>query len=185
MKGIVFTLLNELVEESFGMEAWDTLLQKTELDGIYTAAGSYPDQQALSIVKALSEQSGLAADSLLRVFGEYMFSGFVSQYPTFFPKGIRAKELLMSVDGIIHVEVQKLFPDAVLPRFEYEDPAENQLIMRYHSQRKLCTLAEGLINRAAKYFDETIEHTQTKCMLHGDDHCRFELKFGGKNNDSH
>ncbi len=160
------------------MEAWDSLLQKAGLNGIYTAAGSYPDLQAFNIVGALSKHSGMATDTLLGVFGEYMFSGFVSQYPTFFPEGIHTKELLKSVDGIIHVEVQKLFPDAILPKFEYEDPSEDRLVMKYTSQRKLCKLAEGLFNGAAKHFGESIEHTQSKCMLLGDDHCRFELKFG-------
>ncbi|MEZ6060790.1 MAG: heme NO-binding domain-containing protein [Planctomycetaceae bacterium] len=180
MKGIAFTLLNELVEQKFGMEVWDSLLESTGQDGVFTAAASYPDQAILNLVAALSQHSGIAAEDLVRAFGEFMFTGFAQQYPSFFPDGISARELLKSVDGIIHVEVKKLFPDALLPRFEYEEPSADRLVMIYRSERQLCALAEGLINGAAAWFGEPIQHSQTKCTHRGDDHCRFELTFGGR-----
>lgn len=180
MKGIVFNLLNELIEEKFGLATWDSLLQSTGQDGVFTAAGNYPDEKILALVAALSEKSGIPPGDLIRVFGEFMFSGFVKHYPSFFENDLSAKELLLSVDGIIHVEVKKLFPEANLPKFDYEDPAHDQLVMIYRSDRKMCALAEGLFDGAAKHFGEEITHKQTKCLLSGDDHCRFELSFGGK-----
>ena len=177
MKGIVFTLFNELVEKAFGLKAWDDLLKRTGQDGIYTAAQTYPDSAILSMVGGLSEQSGVPGGQLLRTFGEFMLKGFVDQYPTFFPAGMSAKELLMSVDGIIHVEVKKLFSEVQLPRFEYEDPAADRLVLIYRSKRQLCALAEGLIDGTAKHFGEKITRTQTLCTHSGSDHCRFELVF--------
>ncbi|MCA9047337.1 MAG: heme NO-binding domain-containing protein [Planctomycetaceae bacterium] len=177
MKGIVFTLFSELVEQTFGPAAWDRLLLSTGDSGIYTAAASYPDESINRLVGALSKQSGLATAKLIRTFGRFMLHGFVQQYPSFFPDGQNAKQLLMSVDGIIHVEVKKLFPDAVLPRFEYEDPAPDRLVMTYRSERGLCALAEGLIDGAGEHFGETITHRQTSCVHLGSDHCRFELLF--------
>ncbi|MCA9066760.1 MAG: heme NO-binding domain-containing protein [Planctomycetaceae bacterium] len=179
MKGIAFTLLNELVEQSFGMETWDTVLQRTGLDGIFTAAGSYPDDDVFRIVTVLSEISGLPPEVLVRTFGEFMFKGFVEQYPHFFPEGQKARELLKSVDSIIHVEVRKLFPDAAPPTFACEERDDGTLLMTYRSPRRLCILAEGLINGAAQYFQEPITHRQIACMYRGADHCCFELTFGG------
>ena len=180
MKGIVFTVLNELVESRFGLSAWDSLLARTGHKGIYTSAASYPDAEAMSLVAGLSLQTGIAAQTLVRVFGKFLFGGFVRHYPCFFTNQQTAKGLLKSVDSMIHVEVKKLYPDAVLPRFEYEDPAENQLVMIYRSPRKLCALAEGLFEGAAAHFGTTIQQTQTRCVHRGDDHCRFELTFGGE-----
>jgi hypothetical protein len=177
MKGIAFTLFNELVEQAFGLAVWDRILQKTGDDGIFTTAGNYADERMMKLVGALSEHTGVAAAALVRTFGEFMFGGFVRNYPSFFEAEQSPKELLKSVDGIIHVEVKKLFPKAILPTFNYEDPGDNQLVMIYRSERKLCALAEGLFNGAAKHFGTTIEQTQTKCLLNGDDHCRFELQF--------
>ena len=178
MKGIAFTLFNELVESKFGLPVWDRMLKRTGDDGVFTTAGNYADNRMLKLVSALSEHTGVAADSLVRTFGEFMFAGFVRTYPTFFQTDQTAKELLKSVDGIIHVEVKKLFPKASLPKFEYEDPSEDRLVMIYRSERKMCALAEGLFDGAAKHFRTKIEYRQSKCLLQGDDHCRFEIKFG-------
>lgn len=184
MKGIVFTLFNELVEQQFGLEAWDSLLRNTGQDGVYTAASTYPDEQILKMVGGLSEQSGLPAQTLVHAFGKFMLKGFVQQYPTFFQGDVTAKQLLKSVDGIIHIEVKKLFPDAILPSFEYEDPCEDQLVMIYRSDRKLCSLAEGLIDGTAEHFGASISRRHTECLLNGDDHCRLELTFGSQEGDA-
>ena len=178
MKGIAFTLLNELVESRFGLKAWDDVLRSTGDDGVFTAAGNYADGRIFNLIRGLSKQTGIAADLLVRTFGEFMFGGFVRHYPGFFEGVESPKELLSSVDGIIHVEVKKLFPEAILPKFDCEDPGEGRLVLIYRSKRKLCSLAESLFNGAAKHFGTTINHHQTKCVHHGDDHCRFELNFG-------
>jgi hypothetical protein len=177
MKGIAFTLFNELVESSFGLSTWDKMLRATGDDGVFTAAGNYSDGGMTKLIEALSKSTGVAADALVRTFGEFMFGGFVRTYPSHFEKEQTAKEFLKSVDSIIHVEVKKLFPRAVLPKFDCEDLCEKQLVMIYRSERKMCVLAEGLFNGAAKHFKTSIQHSQSKCLLNGDDHCRFELTF--------
>ncbi|MEZ6124977.1 MAG: heme NO-binding domain-containing protein [Planctomycetaceae bacterium] len=184
MKGIVFTVLNELVENQFGMDVWDSLLNRTGHDGAYTTAASYPDAEAMSLVAGLSAHTGLPVNDLVRVFGRYLFGAFERQYPVFFQLPQTAKEFLKSVDEIIHVEVRKLYPDAVLPVFEYEDPAENRLVMLYRSTRQLCPLAEGLLEGAAAHFQTSIQYEQTKCTHRGDDHCRFELLLGGEHDNN-
>jgi len=50
----------------------------------------------------------------------------------------------MMVDELIHVEVKKLYKDAQLPEFNYEDHIDDKLTMIYRSPRKLCFLSEGL-----------------------------------------
>jgi hypothetical protein len=178
MKGIVYTLFNDLVEERFGLDVWDQLLARCAPDsgGVYTAAASYHDRELFDMVAALSEISGAPANDLVRTFGEYSMLAFGRQFPTLF-EDHDAKSLLHSVHDVIHVEVKKLFPGATPPMFEYEDPATDRLVMLYRSPRKLCAFAEGLINGTAAHYDIDIRHQQSQCMLHGDDHCRFELHF--------
>ena len=49
MKGIVFTLLNELVEEKFGPEVWEKALEiaKPASEGIYTAGDTYSEKELI------------------------------------------------------------------------------------------------------------------------------------------
>lgn len=178
MKGVVFNLLESMVEEKFGLAAWDEILEKSDSDGIYIASSTYPDAELMSIVATASEMTGIPADALVRSFGAYMAPGFKDLYPVFFDSCSGLKEFLLTVDGVIHVEVRKLYPDAGTPEFSYSDEQPDKLTMTYRSPRKLCLLAEGLIEGTAAIFDEKYTMDHTTCMHRDADHCELALTFG-------
>lgn len=179
MKGLVFTTFGEMIEQKFGPEVWDQLIERTapESDGVYTAADTYSDTELFAYVSELSEISGAAVEDLVRTFGEYMMDQFAASHPEYM-EGKSAKEFLLSIHDVVHVDVRKLHPGAQTPSFEYEDVSEDSLVMLYRSPRKLCVLAEGLIDGVAKILGTPISRSQIVCMHAGSDHCRFELKFG-------
>ena len=65
--------------------------------------------------------------------------------------------MLEHLDGDIHVQVRKLYPDADLPRFTVISRTDNSMRLRYFSERELYPLAEGLMDAAAAHFDCTLE----------------------------
>ena len=178
MKGIVFVLFSQMVEEKMGLAALDRLLTTVSpgSGGAYTIADSYADKELSDLLGALSDQSGTPAGDLLRMFGAYCLPEFEHHYPAFF-RHDTAKAFLESIHGVIHVEVKKLYPDAQLPSIAYEDPASDRLVMIYRSGRRLCRFAEGLIEACGTRFGTRIEWTHPRCLHNGDDHCRFELVF--------
>ena len=179
MKGIVFNMFSDLVTDNFGYETWDTLIERTQPDSeaIYTSANVYADEELVAYVTELARITGEPANDLIRVFGKFMMHRFRAIHPEFI-EGHSAKSFLKSVHDVIHVEVLKLHPDALLPRFDYEDSADDRLTMLYHSPRQLCPLAEGLIAGAAEVFGGRISIRHPVCMHDGADHCRLELEFG-------
>jgi hypothetical protein len=177
MKGVVFNLLEEMVEQEFGMAVWDALLEETGQDGIYVSTESYPDEKLVALVVAAHEKSGIPVNDLVRAFGEFMFPRFYAQNQKFFQSGMTLKEFLLLVDRVIHVEVRKLHPDAGLPHFDYIDEQDNELTMIYSSPRKMCMLAEGLITGAAKHFDTEYTLSHDQCMHDGADTCKLHLKM--------
>lgn len=179
MKGVVFTIFNELVETQFGFETWDKMLEtvQPESEGIYTAGETYPDEELFALVGELSNITEVPVPDLIHAFGEYMFPKLVSKHPVFVESQTSLKEFLMTVHDVIHVEVKKLHPDAGLPTIEYEDAGGNKLTMIYRSPRKLCFLSEGLINGAAKHFNTEVSIGHPICMHKESDHCRLELTF--------
>lgn len=86
MKGIVFSESLELVEEKFGLETVDHLIESTELasGGAYTAVGTYPHSEMVALVVALSQKSGIPVPDLLKVFGHHLFNTFNKNYSVFF-----------------------------------------------------------------------------------------------------
>lgn len=179
MKGIVFTKLNKLVEEKFGLAMWDSILEevKPPSGGVYTTAATYEDAELFSLIKKLSEKTSIKEEDLIFAYGEYLLLQLSTKYEHFF-KNMGLKDFLSSIDQVVHVEVKKIYPDAGLPTFTYEYPSPNKLVMIYQSPRKLCRLAEGLISGASKFYKTPVSNEHTKCLHRGDSHCRFELTFG-------
>ena len=158
MKGIVFTEFLELVENEFGLDVVQQIIDECELDseGVYTSVGTYSHKDMFKMVAKLSEIKGLPVPALLMVFGEYFFTTLKTKYPMFMEKP-NLFSFLNSIDQYIHPEVLKLYPDAELPRFEAEMKDENEMMLNYMSSRKMSDLAIGLIKGAANHFEEDVD----------------------------
>ena len=75
MKGIIFTEFLGLIEEKFGLNMVNTIIDQSELpsNGIYTAVGTYSFSEMLSLLTNLSQETGIATDDLLQVYAEHFF----------------------------------------------------------------------------------------------------------------
>ncbi len=180
MKGIIFNLLQETVSHEYGADTWDALLETTGLDGAYTSLGNYPDEQLVALVGAASAALKLPADAVVRWFGGRALPILARKYPAFFQRHRSTRSFILTLNGIIHPEVRKLYPGADTPDFEFDASSPEVLVMTYRSKRKLCALAEGLIEGAAHEFHETVHIEHPECMHRGDPHCRLDLAFAGK-----
>ncbi|WP_290698204.1 heme NO-binding domain-containing protein, partial [Amphritea sp.] len=83
MKGVIFNILEELVEQRCGMQAWNDILSELSNDGIYTAGKSYPDEDLMALVSAVSTKLEMPDSEVIGMFGEYMFSQLADRYPIF------------------------------------------------------------------------------------------------------
>lgn len=180
MKGIIFNLLEEVVTQQLGADTWDALLDAAELDGAYTSLGSYPDADLLALVAAASAALDKPADDVVRWFGVHAIPLLVRKYPALFERHQTTRPFLLTLNGIIHPEVRKLYPGADTPEFEVDDKAAETLVLGYQSKRRLCALAEGMIQGAAAHFGETVTIGHTVCMKRGDAQCRLALSFAAR-----
>ena len=158
MKGIIFTSFLDLVEEKFGLEMLEEVISSANLPngGAYTAVGTYDHAELVQMVVILSEKSSIAVEDLVKVFGQYLFGVLAETYPHWLQGIDSAFNLLEKLDGLIHVEVKKLYPDAKPPDFECRRIDDSQLEMIYHSPRGMGDVAEGLILGCAAYFSQSI-----------------------------
>ncbi len=158
MKGMVFSAFIEMVEERFSMDVSDQIIEESQLasGGAYTTIGTYDHGEIIALVGRLSAHSGIPESKLLIAFGEYLFPSLVKRHPFLLHGLDNAFDVMRKVDQYIHVEVRKLYPDAQLPVFNYEQPDENTLVMIYSSKRPFADLAEGMISGCIQYFDEHI-----------------------------
>ncbi len=177
MKGVVFNLLEAVVTRVHGDETWDALLEAARLDGAYTSLGSYPDADLTKLVAAASAALGTPAETVIRWFGRGALPLLAERYPSFFSGHVSAQSFVSTLNDIIHPEVRKLYPSADTPDFEFHRPSEETLVVGYRSKRKLCALAEGLIDGAASYYAQVVTIEQPLCMNRGDDRCELVCTF--------
>lgn len=176
MKGIIMTFFSDQVIRENGLATWQQMLDSTGLDGVYTAGGNYPDQDLIKLIVTYSEIRGESVAHLIHHTGRRLLDQFSDSYGVFFDGHKSFFSFLESVEGVIHVEVKKLYPDVELPNFEYERVSAQQLNMHYRSKRKLCDLALGLVTRAAEFFDVNCSVVHgTHCLNKGDDFCQLEI----------
>lgn len=179
MKGIIFNLLEEFITENLGESAYEKILEQCQLttQEPFVGPGSYPDEDLMAIAGKTIETMGVTADEALRAFGRFCFPRMVGKYPEFVNPFNHPKPFLKSIDSVVHVEVKKLYKDAEPPCFVYEDPADDTLVIKYSSKRKLCKFMEGLIDGVADHFKSPIQYEQSSCKHDGAENCHFELKF--------
>ncbi len=158
MKGIIFTEFLTFVANFWGEDMVDDIIDASALPsgGAYTSVGTYDHREMVSLLKALSTRSQCSADDLMQRFGFHLADRFAMLFPDFFHRSDSFFEFLASIDDYIHVEVQKLYPDAELPSFDVLQTEGPQMMMRYRSSRKMEALAEGLILGCARQFRRAI-----------------------------
>jgi hypothetical protein len=154
MKGVVFTELLGMVEERYGFDLADELIETSDLRsrGAYTAVGTYDHRELQMLVVNLARLTGKPAPELLHDFGGHLLSRFATQFPHFFAATSNLFDFVDGVDRHIHVEVRKLYPDAELPSFRTLHRDQVRMELEYRSCRPFAALAEGLILAAARRF---------------------------------
>lgn len=171
MKGIIFTELCTMVEEKFGLEVLQDVLDASDLpsNGVYTSVGTYDHKEVHEIVEKLGERLGVSGEELLKAYGQHVHNVFVQGYRGFFDRSENLFDFLESIEEIIHPEVKKLYHDAELPSFVSERRGDNVLVFQYLSTRNLSSFAEGLIVKSADYYKTKIkiESSDLKGELNG------------------
>jgi hypothetical protein len=180
VKGIIFNLLEEVITQELGEGTWDQLLDTAEVDGSFTSLGNYPDADLFKLVAAASAALKQPPDVIVRWFGVKALPLLAKKYPAFFDQHDSTRSFILTLNGIIHPEVRKLYPGADTPEFDFDTSSPEVLIMNYRSKRQLCSLVEGFTEGSAAHFNETVHIEHPLCMHRGDACCRLELSFARK-----
>lgn len=156
MKGIIFTEFMELVEREFGLPVLDQIILQAQPESgcVYTSTGAYPHTELVDLVTALAEKTGVPVNDLLLHFGQALFSALVVRMPWATDTKADCFDFLSSVDSQIHMEVEKLYPDAELPQLDFEAIDDRCAVMRYESSRPFAKVAEGLLRGCSAYYGD-------------------------------
>ena len=176
MKGLVFTTFYSHVEDRYGVDTLEDIIEDADLPnkGAFTSVGTYPFQDMVALVVALSKRVEKPLAVVLEDFGHYCFGKWVAYVPAHFDNK-SLFDILEGIDDFHEYEVRKLYPDAELPSFKVQSRDHRLLVMNYFSCKPLADLATGVIKGAAAYLGESIEVKHWPVTDGAEAHVRFEV----------
>jgi hypothetical protein len=177
MKGVLFNIVEDVVSEHLGDALWDQLLTEAGVDHGYTTLGNYPDAEMTALIEAAAQTLDKPPRHVMVWIGQHAVVQFAKRAPHYFAGHDSIREFLPRLDQIIHPEVRKLYADASPPDFVCTDHGGAGMTVIYRSHRRLCGLAEGLMQGLADYFHEQLSLEHPECVENGGARCRFELCF--------
>ena len=176
MKGMIFTEFIDFVEEHFGLEVVDEMVEATGSGGAYTSVGTYAHEEMVQMLVVLSKRSQIEIPDLLKTFGRHLFGYLVSSYPAVIGDTSDGFALLARIDNHIHVEVRKLYPDSELPEFTHERISDDHMSLVYRSDRALADLAEGLLYGCFEHFGQNVEIGREDLSEGECRHVKFDIR---------
>jgi len=156
MHGSIFVLLKRFVEHRYNYSAWVKLLEDTGVEHPpYQMHGMYPTGELFAIVQRASEQSGVPAYELMEEFGHFIVPDLMLIYSKYIGSGWRTYQMLLNTEEAMHGAVRKEDDRTSPPRLLVTKRGEKQLIVDYHSKRRMAGVAVGIIKGIAGYFHES------------------------------
>ena len=174
MKGVLFNVVEAVITELDGADAWDDVLDASGVSGAYTSLGDYPDGELSALVVATAARFKLSTDAVLVVAGRQGFRHLVAHHPELVSPYRDVLGLVADLNDVIHPEVRKLYPEATPPMF-VSTPLDHGVVLEYRSSRGLCRLVEGLLQGAADYYGQTVAVEHTACVRAGATACTLAV----------
>jgi len=178
MNGVIFLELGKYVEDRLGREAWLHLLQVTGIGPkLYLPVAEYPDEEALTLVSAAVDATGIPAAVILEDFGEFIVPDLVKMFGYLLKPQWKTLDIIEQTEQTIHQVLRRATPHARPPALRCVRPSPDEVIITYTSPRKLCAVAEGITRGIANLLGECISITHPICMLQGASKCELSVKL--------
>lgn len=156
MHGSIFVLLKRFVENSYDYSTWIRLLEEAGVDrSTYEMHEMYPTSELFSIVSTASRITGINLYDLMESFGEFLVPDLLLIYKRYINPEWRTYEMLLNTEHAMHGAVMKEDNRATPPKLLVTKKGSKQLMVDYHSKRRMSGVAVGIIKGIAKYYEES------------------------------
>ncbi|MGH9568584.1 MAG: heme NO-binding domain-containing protein, partial [Candidatus Angelobacter sp.] len=142
---------------------------------LYLASAVYPDNDALALIGAASQVTGIPAALLLEDFGQFILPNLIQQYRFLVKPSWGLLDFLENTEETIH-KIMRFHKGVAPPRLRTHRLGESKLIISYDSARKMCPLLKGMIKGSARFYSQEIMIVESRCMLKGDPECNVTVQ---------
>jgi len=170
--GIIFAEFKKFIVVTADTETWIKVQFSAGLEHKrYLASEAYPDQELVDLVRAGSQLLNKPASLLLESFGEFIVPDLLSIYHAFIKSEWTALDVIEKAESTIHKTVRLEDPTASPPVLQVERLGPDEVQIIYNSERRLCSVAKGIIRGVGKHYGEALRIEEKDCMLRGAKAC--------------
>lgn len=177
MHGSIFSQLQKYVTQKYGADSWQQMLTKAGFASttVFLTVRSYPDRDLESMIKVAQEMTKLSRDQILKDFGLFIGNYLLQTYSRLIDPKWTALDLIENTEKQIHKVLHAFDPNVMPPELVVRRDSPTQVTITYTSQRRMCALAEGIIETIARHFKEKIVMHQLTCMNKGGASCQIRI----------
>ncbi|XP_055958230.1 guanylate cyclase soluble subunit beta-1 [Patella vulgata] len=162
--GQIHCVVRELVQEKFGQETWETILEQSGLDedAHFLVFSQYDDAETFKLVGAVAECLNLPLTAVLEVFGDYFLiyclrHGYDKMLKTL---GSDMWSFIQNLDSL-HSLLALSYKNITPPSFRCETGEDGSLLLHYYTIRPgLYPIVIGLVKAVGRdIFNQTVDIT--------------------------
>lgn len=175
MHGLIFAELKRFVSEKYDDATWNQLVERAGLKGkVFMSVQSYPDADALALVREASAMTKIPANDLLEAFGEFITPTLMKMYGHLAKPDWKTLDFIENAEKSIHTVVRIKNPGADPPELRCSRSG-GSVVLHYASQRKMCSLAKGIAKGVARHYNEKLFIRESQCMHKGASGCEIHF----------
>jgi predicted hydrocarbon binding protein len=176
LHGLIHSELERFARERAGDEAWERAVSDAGLAGrIYITTERYDDTEALALVVALAKITDIGPQALLEGFGEALVPTLVSNYGSLIRPEWRTLDLIEHTEELIHAALRASDPSARPPMLRVLRRGDDEVLVIYASERRMCGVAKGIVRGLATHYGENVTIEEESCMLSGAGSCTLAI----------
>ncbi|WP_162056232.1 heme NO-binding domain-containing protein [Pontibacter pamirensis] len=178
MHGSIFVLLKRFVESLYGYSTWVNLLEAAGIKHApYQMDETYPTGEIAAIVGKASELMRVPPHQLMEQYGESLVPDLLLVYKKHMRPEWRTYDMLLNTEAAMHAAVREKDSRATPPLLLVTKKGSRQLIVDYHSKRRMAAVAVGIIKGIAKYYDESDKVEVTLLTPVGEERVQISVDF--------
>jgi predicted hydrocarbon binding protein len=178
MHGLIHIELERFARDRAGDSAWEKAVTEAGLDGrTYVTSERYDDTEALALVVALAKVTGTGPQALLEWFGEALVPSLVSTFASLIEPEWKTLDVIEHTEALIHTALRENDPAARPPMLRVLRRSENEVLVIYASERRMCGVAKGISRGLAVHYGEEVEIDEESCMLTGAGACAIAVRL--------
>lgn len=176
--GSIFFLLKKFVTKELGATSWEILNEGPGTSSVsFSTTENYPIETMNLLLENASEMTGLSRYLLMERFGRYLVNDLFALYKDYIRPEWRTFDIILHTESVMHGTVRKLNSTANPPILNILEINDKLLIIDYFSQRKMASLAIGIIRGISEYYGEAYKIKITPMTNLDDQKVQIRLDF--------